>query len=191
MYGLATREGAFQQTKINVESSEPNTPFTISRGRITVNGMEAVCELIQQQILTRSTQYSAIILLPLVEKPRPYCAGIYSVNKGSDANKLLSVHRKVEATARETGIHIVTFPGDGDSCLRSIQWNYYYFKHDYAWLTNVTVPVEVFYNNSSPSKSAFPMQDLLHNIKKMRNQMKLTETRCMLLGIEPKRSVRS
>ena len=47
LYGLATREGAFQQTKINVESSEiHHLPYP--EAVLLTNGMEAVCELIQQ-----------------------------------------------------------------------------------------------------------------------------------------------
>ena len=54
----------------------------------------------------------------------------------------------------------------------------------YDWLTEITVPLNVLYSDNTASRCAFPMQDMLHDIKKLRNEMKLTENRCLLVGID-------
>ena len=79
-------------------------------------------------------------------------------------------------------------PGDGDSTLRHLQWNEYLCKRQFSWLTGLRIPLECLYNTNG-SQPVFPMQDLLHVIKKLCTSVKRMETRCMMLGVDPKREM--
>ena len=88
--------------------------------------------------------------------------------------------------AQEVGIRIVTFPGDGDTTLRHLQWNLYLSKRQFIWLTGLRVPLQCLYSTNGKHPS-FPMQDLCHVLKKICNSMKRTETKCLMLGVDPDR----
>ena len=130
----------------------------------------------------------AIVLVPLHPKARPYCCGIFSVTKGTDSNTILKVHRQLMISSRNVGIKLVTLPGDGDTILRSIQWGYYDCKRSSAWLSTQRVPVELFFSDNGENP-LFPFQDVLHNLKKGRNNVKLLSTRVLTLGHDVTRQV--
>ena len=68
------------------------------------------------------------------------------------------------------GIHVVTLPGDGDVTLRSLQWGFYTCQR-YNWFTELIVPLDLFYD-SIGEYPIFGLQDPLHVLKKLRNNVK-------------------
>ena len=71
-------------------------------------------------------------------------------------------------------------PGDGDVTLRSLQWGFYTCQR-YNWFTELIVPLDLFYD----SNGEYPisgLQDPLHVLKKLRNNVKRLETRCLSFG---------
>ena len=65
-------------------------------------------DLLESQLISRATSYIAIILLPSVEKPKPYCVGIYCISKGSDAETLDLVHCQLQKSGIDVGVTVVT-----------------------------------------------------------------------------------
>lgn len=53
--------------------------------------MEDALSLLENKVISRAKSYMVIVLVPLVEKPKPYCLGMYPVAKGSDSATLSSV----------------------------------------------------------------------------------------------------
>jgi hypothetical protein len=155
----------------------------INQNILLINGLEVCGKLLDEGELERATSYMSIILLPLVVNAKPYCIGIYSVGKGHDANQLQDVHNMIQIGGRRTGVRVISNPGDGDSVLRSTQWTIFTCKRNISWLTEMYIPLDVFFS-SNGSTPAIGMQDLPHNIKKLRNQLTMTETRCLVLGLD-------
>ena len=122
----------------------------------------------------------SIVLLALIPDSRPYCVGMYSVTKGTDSFALSTAHREVVNAVKEAGLHVVTLPGDGDVTLRSLQWGFYTCQR-YNWFTELIVPLDLFYD-SNGEYPIFGLQDPLHVLKKLRNNVKRLETRCLSLG---------
>ena len=105
---------------------------------------------------------------------------MYCIAEGTTAETLEAVHGHMLDLARG----VVTLPGDGDTTLRALQWRHpYQFTRKFAWLNSLVVPVECLYS-SNAEQPVFPMQDMLHNIKKGRNNIKRLETRCLVLGLD-------
>ena len=78
-------------------------------------------------------------------------------------------------------IKVVSIAGDGDSVLRSFQWNNYtYFPHDQAWLEDSTLTFPLYLGRRTDWKDDFPVQDCLHVLKKIRNNAKYLSTRDLL-----------
>lgn len=186
LYGLQT-DGPFQSSRISL-NSDSLKEMEKSPSEILVHGYDHASCLIDRKVLTRATQYMAVILLPLVEKPKPYCLGMYAVGKGMDHLTLRAVHKKLKELGHACGIRIISFPGDGDSVLRAVQLYYYPFKRSYAWLTQLVIPVQFFFD-SVEDMPAIGMQDVIHNLKKLRNNVLRIESRCLALGFDKNRSV--
>ena len=188
LYGIATPGGAFQKTGLSL-SSDPNAGnCTINGHGITLHNLDCAPDLFEEGVISKATSYVAIVLVPLHPKARPYCCGIFSVTKGTDSNTILKVHRQLMISSRNVGIKLVTLPGDGDTILRSIQWGYYDCKRSSAWLSTQRVPVELFFSDNGENP-LFPFQDVLHNLKKGRNNVKLLSTRVLTLGHDVTRQV--
>lgn len=184
LYGVKTHL-PFQKTRITLNGSEG---FKRTKSNISIDCLQSCPDLLENNLISRGTYYTTIILLPLVEKPKPYCTGMYCISKGSDAEILRSVHSKLQKVGMEFGIRIVVNPGDGDSTLRSLQWSLFSCKRTFAWLTELSIPLECLYSTNG-SRPTFPLQDLLHDIKKGRNNIKRTETKCLILGLDVDRFV--
>lgn len=111
---------------------------------------------------------------------------MFPIAKGFDSIKLDSVQKQIYCSMRKVGLRLVSCPGDGDPVLRSLQWNHFQSKMTFQWLSEITVPVEALFDDRK-GDFLFPMQDMLHNIKKLRNNIFYTETKCLFLGDDPSR----
>ena len=184
LYGLSTYR-PFQQVRIHLSSSntDQQIEFKETEECIIIDSLQSCNDLLESECISRGTSYVAILLLPLVEKPKPYCVGIYCISKGSDAETLHLVHRQLRECGNEVGVRIITNPGDGDSTLRSLQLTKFKSKRDHNWLTELTIPLQYLYSTDDKNPT-FPMQDMLHNIKKGRNMIKMLDTKCLALGLD-------
>ena len=187
IYGVAT---SIPTQKTFVSVNDPDAERTgkrISKSReaIKIHSMEHTLELLDAGELARAKLYISIVLLPLIRNARPYALGMYAVTKGSDASSLLAAQREVVDACRQSGLKVIVLPGDGDATLRSLQWSNYFCKR-YDWLTQLLIPLDLFYD-SYGENPIFPLQDPLHNIKKARNNIKRLETRILCIGVDKSR----
>ena len=139
--------------------------LTEDRDTLRIHGMEHVMYIVEEGLISRSSLYMTVVLLPLIPDARPYCVALYAVGKGSDTNTLLLAQNTVIHVAKMTGLNIITLPGDGDSNLRSLQWARYSCDRGWSLLrASLTVPFTLFLD-SDGELFRLPMQDMLHNIK--------------------------
>jgi hypothetical protein len=164
LYGLNT-SSPLQKTFLNHTAAEDEPDLVVNQTLIRLNGMENALQLLQDNKISRAKSYSCIILLALIPNSRPYCCGMYSVGKGSDANALSMAHQIIIEVGKECGLKLVTQPGDGDTTLRNLQWGTYTADRGYHWLKSLFIPFDLFYN-SNGQDFQFPLQDVFHNIKK-------------------------
>lgn len=76
------------------------------------------------------------------------------------------------------GITITALVGDGDSRLRKIQYErYMYFPTSFSFLEKTEFPLVLGFG----LEGDFPMQDILHDIKKERNCAKYLSTKLLLM----------
>ena len=186
LYGLAQPGGPFQETWLRPEHMEEKPKLKINDGIIILNGIGFAEEFFKDGSLKRAGSYMIIVVVPLIEKPRPYAIGMFAAGKGFNADKLSSVHNQVYSSMEKFGLKLITCPGDGDPVLRSVQWDHFNSNMKFNWLSEVTVPVEAVFDDRK-GNFHFPMQDMLHNIKKLRNNILYTETKCLSLGNDPSR----
>ena len=180
LYGLAQKNGPFQQTRLVLEKVEGRKSLKLNDEFFMVNGLGSFDKLFAEEKIKRATSYMVIILVPLIEEPRPYAIGMFPVSKGFDSNQRLSVHRQLSCSMKKMNLQLISCPGDGDPTLRLIQWNYFTSKVKLDWLSELVVPVQVFFDD----KGTFPFQDMFHNAKKLRNNLTYTESRCLALGLD-------
>ena len=185
IYGLSSPD-PLQKTLINITRPRDDEARLIqNKSSICINGMENTLDLIEEGAISRAKSYMAMVALALIPGSRPYCVGMYSVAKGSDSNALFTAHRQVVSIATKSGLNVVTLPGDGDVTLRSIQWGFFTCKR-YNWFTELTIPLHLFYD-SNGERPMFSLQDPLHVLKKLRNNVKRLETRCLALGYDKRK----
>ena len=181
LYGPSTYH-PFQQVRIHL-SKDKHLEFKKTKSCIIIDSLQSCSDFLESQLISRGTSYIAIILLPLLEKPKPYCVGIYCISKGSDAETLDLVYPRIcydpypninsrfQKSTIDVGVRIVTNPGDG-----SLQLTKFASKQGFQWLTQLTVPLQYMYSTDGQNPT-FSMQDLLHNIKKGHNNVKSLETK--------------
>ena len=188
LYGInCPEEDPFMGTYIVLELDEAKGILLKSGDKVTINGLQSVTDLFRKNKITRATSYMVIILTALVDKPKPYCVGLYPVGKGHSGECLLRIQRFFLAVAKNVGIRVVNISGDGDPTLRSIQWGKLFIHKRGLKLNNdLTILIDLWYNSSS-TFPIFTIQDPLHCLKKCRNNVKYTETRCLMLGVDPDR----
>ena len=180
-YGVADPMPS-KRTLLSVDEREDNVKLKNTRQELCVYGIENVLELEKDGLLTRASSYMSVIILPLIPGARPYCIGMYSITKGSDSDSLNIAHNMINSAAKRAGLRIVTLPGDGDTTLRHLQWSTYICDRGWRWLKEqLLLPCYLFFDTNGDF-FRFPLQDMLHNIKKGRNSAKLLETHCMTLG---------
>ena len=166
LYGVSTSRPT-KKTFLSMEEREDGKRVTKRRDVLRIHGMEHVLDLVDNGLLKRSSLYMTIVLLPLVPYARPYCVGMYSVAKGSNTSEALSTaHNLVLSAAKKTGLRIITFPGDGDSALRNLQWSMYGCDRGWGLFSaSLLVPMQLRFD-SNGALFCFPLQDMLHNLKK-------------------------
>ena len=165
IYGVSSPQPT-KKTLIDIQERDDGIRLTENRDTVRIHGMEHVLDLVEEGLLSRSSLYMTVVLLPLMPDARPYCVALYAVCKGTDANTLLLAQNTVLHVAKMTGLNIITLPGDGDSTLRSLQYSRY--NCDRGWSlfkATLTVPFTLMLD-SDGEMFRFAMQDMLHNLKK-------------------------
>lgn len=164
LYGL-TASHPNQKTFLLNDIEDEDVKVSETREELLVYGMENVRSLEDSGKIGRASSYMSVVILPLISNARPYCIGMFAINKGSDTDTLSIAHNMVIAAAARAGMRIVTLPGDGDTVLRSLQWSLYQSHRGWRWLTELLLPCYLLYDSNGDS-FRFPMQDMLHNLKK-------------------------
>ena len=139
-----------------------------------VNGFESVPKLKDFGVIKSASQVSVLMLSPLMEKSFNYGLMTFPVGKNLKGEDLYWLYLQVCKIATELGITIIALLGDGDSRLRKMQLSkYIYFPPNLDWLTKIEFPM--LNGLSVDRRCDFAMQDLLHTIKKMRNNINLNQ----------------
>eukprot|EP00116_Pleurobrachia_bachei_P001650 sb/3461912/ len=185
LYGIETG-GPFKEVRISPEHipGEPSI-FKVKGGKV-INGLQECGKALKNGKVLRAGKYIAILLMPLVKEPFPYCIGIFPENKGFNADDMRMVQNEVRRIAVDVGLCLFACPGDGDTVLRKVQWTFYTEKRLFSWLGDLPIPVEVFFNFIENFQIA--MQDCAHDIKKMRNQPAYLRTKCLAFGLDRDRA---
>ena len=164
LYGLTVSQPN-QKTLLLNDIEDEGVKVSKTREELLVYGMENVRSLEDSGEIGRASSYISVVILPLISNARPYCIGMFAINKGSNTDTLIIAHNMVITAAVRAGLTIVTLPGDGDSVLRSLQWSLYQSHRGWRWLTELLLPCYLHYDSNGDS-FRFPMQDMLHNLKK-------------------------
>ena len=139
----------------------------------------------EEEKLHRAGSYLAVIALPLVEKPKPYCLAMVAVGEGFGSHEIMRIQSSVADVFYKSGLRTVNSGGDGDSGLRVLQNSSIYTNklgcklEEYLQLP---IPVDHWFG-SIAKQTMFTIQDPLHCAKKLRNQALLLETRLLRLGV--------
>ena len=147
----------------------------------TINGLTNAKRMIKLGMLQAATQINIFVLTPLIEKSFNYCLLTHSVGATFNGEVLDKVYSQITSLAKNVDINIVSLAGDGDQRLRSFQWRQNIFPIRYQWLTKEEFPLVIGFND----RGQIAMQDVLHNMKKMRNNQKYLSTRIILFA-DPK-----
>ena len=75
LYGVATHL-PFQSHQIYLSKSDANHHTVINESTISIASLESCPGLLENGEIRKRTYYMVIILLPLVENPKPYCIGM-------------------------------------------------------------------------------------------------------------------
>ena len=183
LYGLST-DMPTTQTWVRYFPQPGEPSFKKDTNSVTVNSIQAFPELVANGTITRCTSYMTIMAVPLIREPKPYCLGVYSVPANHSFVAISAAHKLIHTEATAAGVKVITFPGDGDSSLRSLQWGgNNECSRGFDWLTELGIPLECRFSKNE-KYATFGMQDLLHNLKKARTNIKRTETKCLVVGLD-------
>ena len=135
--------------------------------------MDVAKDLLDQDTIQRATSYLAVIVLPLVEKPRPYCLAMVAVGEGFGSSEIIKIQQTVGDIFFKEGLRSVNTGGDGDSSLRAVQWSTIYTNRLGCKIDehNLLVPVDNWFGRIS--KQTVCSQYRTHSIVQRRY-----ETRC-------------
>ena len=115
-----------------------------------------------------------------------YCLGTYPVGTKIGSEELQTIHETVTSLAAGVGVKVSSLVGDGDSRLRKLQrlqhkrTNGAPLSTSLDWLSKGTLIEFPFVYGLGIKLKQLPMQDILHAIKKMRNNMEYLTTRLVL-----------
>ena len=125
LYGL--NGGCTQQPLIVLEEAVGKDLLKKSKPRdkeqfFIVNGMPAVEGLLKDKKIERASSYIAVMAIPLLKNPKPYCLALIPVGLGFDTDSVTHIHNIVCQVFSEKRLQVVSVTGDGDKPLRCHQW---------------------------------------------------------------------
>lgn len=155
---------------------DPNQGPILDSGLI--NGLSAVSQLEEDGHIQRASLANVLILVPLIQDSFHYGLLTFPVGSFCDHKSLYELYERIVKLARTLGIHIVSLVGDGDSRLRKIQNTYGYHSTTSNFLTELVFPLVLGFGSLWMD---IPMQDFLHCLKKLLNQLKYLTTRAIIM----------
>ena len=120
------------------------------------------------EMIKAATQMNIIVLTPLCKGSFNYCLVTHPIGNMFKGPILKSLYADLTDLGQDAGIEIISIAGDGDQRLRSIQLQQNHIPHKYQWLTKEEFPIVIGLN----PRGQIAMQDLLHDLKKLRNNCK-------------------
>lgn len=163
-------------TRINRQSNSDNSQLITEDG--SINGFESAKKLIDMKQVKPAGLVSNVVLVPLCKEAFSYSLFTFPTGKGFTHVQLYELFLRVNRIGKEFGMDIIALAGDGDSRLRKMQFsNYINFTTPYEWLTKSEFPVLL---GLGKLKTDIPMQDVVHCVKKLRNNAKYLSTRILL-----------
>ena len=143
-----------------------------------INGLKAVACLEKSEEICRATQSNSILLVPLMENSFHYCLMSFPLKDFLTKIELYELYEKLVRISKDFDIHIISLVGDGDSRLRALQYrNYTFFSSKTNFLTKTEFPIHLGFGRAND----IPVQDVLHGIKKLRNQAKYLSTKALIM----------
>ena len=128
--------------------------------------------------ISAAAQIAALILILLVTKSFNYNLVSVPVGNMLKSSDLYSMYKIVFNIASQENIKIISLVGDGDSRLGALQRiQYKLFPHKYKWVKSIEFP---FVFGLGKDYADIPMQDMLHFLKKLRNNLKYLSTKLLL-----------
>ena len=158
--------------KVEGDGSQLLTSTGIINGARNVNNMNKTGKI------SPAAQIAALVLVPLIALSFSYnmvAIPLGNMLKHIDLHRCCKLAQRVAQTCK---VKISAIVGDGDSRLSAIQrLHYTHFPDIYCWVKNLEFPI-IF--GLQKDYLDFPMQDILHVIKKLRNNMKYLGTKLLL-----------
>ena len=140
--------------------------------------MENIKDLRESGELPTCTQISVVNMVPLCQQSIYYAAFAFPIGKLFKAEDLSEMFRTLKRDCEEEGISKVSIAGDGDPRMRSFQkQTYCYVSSEFKWLEKLDFPIRY---GRSIAGTDFPVSDILHVLKKLRNNNKYLSTRVFL-----------
>ena len=146
----------------------------------TVNGLENIKDLRESGELPTCTQISVVNMVPLCQQSIYYASFAFPIGKLFKAEDLSEMFRTLKRDCEEEGISKVSIAGDGDPRMRSFQkQTYCYVSSEFKWLEKLDFPIRY---GRSIAGTDFPVSDILHVLKKLRNNNQYLSTRVLLFA---------
>ena len=160
------------------QESNPEALFIDSEGKV-INGTDAVAQLRLNGVLKAASQCSVLALTPLVPNAFTYILMLFPTDSKVKGTDLYQLYVKVANIVKVIGIRVIAIIGDGDSRLRALQrLHYLRFPMELDFLRKLEFPF--LFGFGADLVIDLPMSDLLHTIKKLRNNAKYLTTRILL-----------
>ena len=119
-------------------------------------------------------------MVPLCQQSIYYAAFAFPIGKLFKAEDLSEMFRTLKRDCEEEGISKVSIAGDVDPRMRSFQkQTYCYVSSEFKWLEKLDFPIRY---GRSIAGTDFPVSDILHVLKKLRNNNKYLSTRVLLFA---------
>ena len=145
----------------------------------TINGFESVKTLEKHRVITRSTLISALVLTPLCGNSFNYSLATFPHGQVTH-KELYDIFVLIRQISYEQGLTIIALVGDGDTRLRKLQYGIYlYVPNQLTWLEKTEFPISLAYGIDF--KNDISMQDILHVLKKLRNNIKYLSSKLLLM----------
>ena len=129
-------------------------------------------------MIKAATQMNIIVLTPLCKGSFNYCLVTHPIGNMFKGPILKSLYADLTDLGQDAGIEIISITGDGDQRLRSIQLQQNHIPHKYQWLTKEEFTIVIGLN----PRGQIAMQDLLHDLKKLRNNCKYLSKRLLIFA---------
>ena len=148
----------------------------LSNGKI--NGLESMKKLKKLGMIKPSGLCNAWIITPMCERSFNFCLVIHPIGKGFTHTDFQRFYQILIELANDNDMKVLGLAGDGDNRMRAFQRRMYVdFPLGYAWLQEEEFGL---WFGLGKDFGDIGIQDLLHVLKKLRNNLKYLSSKLLL-----------